>query len=128
MINADPDAWYRRGAEQMGAEALRRTTGAAIHDPATVHAMCEDYRAGLGVDRAADDADRAAGRRIGCPVLFVWADAGRHGRALRRPGRGLARLGRRRARPSPIDSGHHMAEEAPEALAAAIAGCAAPRG
>ena len=23
----------------------------AIHDPATIHAMCEDYRAGLGIDR-----------------------------------------------------------------------------
>jgi len=38
----------------------------AIHDPATVRAMLEDYRAGLGVDREADDADRAAGRRITC--------------------------------------------------------------
>lgn len=48
----------------------------AIHDPATVHAMCEDYRAGLGLDRAADDADRAAGRRIACPVLVLWASRG----------------------------------------------------
>jgi haloacetate dehalogenase len=36
----------------------------AIHNPATVHAMIEDYRAGLGIDRDHDDADRAAGRRI----------------------------------------------------------------
>ena len=35
--------------------------------------MCEDYRAGLAVDRAADEADRAAGRRIGCPTLFCWS-------------------------------------------------------
>ena len=56
----------------MGAEAYadyRR----AIHDPATVHAMCEDYRAGLGLDRAHDDADRAAGRRVACPTLVLWA-------------------------------------------------------
>lgn len=41
----------------MGAEAFadyRR----AIHDPDTVHAMMEDYRAGLGIDRAHDDDDR----------------------------------------------------------------------
>src|SRR4029453_4490000 len=40
-INADPDAWYGGSPEQMGTEAYadyRR----AIHDPATVHAMCED--------------------------------------------------------------------------------------
>lgn len=52
LINADPDAWHGAGPEQMGAEAyedFRR----AVHDPATLHAMCEDYRAGLGVDRAA---------------------------------------------------------------------------
>ena len=35
--------------------------------------MMEDYRAGLGVDREHDDADRAAGRRISCPLLFLWA-------------------------------------------------------
>jgi haloacetate dehalogenase len=71
VIGADPDAWYGVGransAERMGAEAFadfRR----AIHDPATVHAMMEDYRAGLGLDRAHDDADRAAGRRVACPA------------------------------------------------------------
>ena len=58
VISADPDAWYQINPEQMGEEAyadLRR----ALHDPETVHAMCEDYRAGLGIDRAHDDADRA---------------------------------------------------------------------
>jgi haloacetate dehalogenase len=31
--------------------------------------MCEDYRAGLGIDREHDEPDRAAGRRLRCPVL-----------------------------------------------------------
>lgn len=38
--------------------------------------ICADpdaYRAGLGIDRAHDDADRAAGQRIGCPTLIIWA-------------------------------------------------------
>jgi haloacetate dehalogenase len=43
----------------------------AIRDPAAVHAMMEDYRAGLGIDREHDEADRAAGRRIGPPLLFL---------------------------------------------------------
>jgi haloacetate dehalogenase len=34
--------------------------------------MCEDYRAGLGPDRAADDADQAAGRKITAPLLVLW--------------------------------------------------------
>jgi haloacetate dehalogenase len=35
--------------------------------------MVEDCRAGLGVDRAADEADMEAGRRVEAPVLFLWA-------------------------------------------------------
>ncbi len=34
--------------------------------------MCDDYRAGLGVDRAADDADRHAGRTNNSPLLVLW--------------------------------------------------------
>ena len=41
-----------------GARRRTRTTARPIHDPATVHAMLEDYRAGLGIDRAHDEADR----------------------------------------------------------------------
>lgn len=69
-INADPDAWYIARAEHMGQEAYEDYRR-AIHDPDTVHAMVEDYRAGLSVDREHDDADRAAGRRITCPLLFL---------------------------------------------------------
>src|ERR671933_163442 len=70
---AGHDAWYgTAGRERMGEEAWADFSR-AIHDPATVHAMVEDYRAGLTVDRVHDDADRLAGRRVACPVLMVWA-------------------------------------------------------
>ena len=45
-------------------------------DPATVEAMCEDYRAGATCDRREDDEDRAAGRRITCPTQVLWAGRG----------------------------------------------------
>lgn len=45
-------------------------------DPAVILAICEDYRAGATSDRAADDADRAAGRRIACPVQVLWSAGG----------------------------------------------------
>jgi haloacetate dehalogenase len=118
VISADPDAWYRPDRELMGEENhadYRR----AIHDPATVRAMCEDYRAGLGIDRAHDDADRRDGRRLECPVLVLWASRDDmedlYGDPLEiwRGWAGDLRGGR-------IDSGHHMAEEAPKALAAAL--------
>ncbi|MEV4754906.1 alpha/beta hydrolase [Micromonospora sp. NPDC049559] len=115
VINADPDAWYGGSPERMGAEAYEDYRR-AIHDPATVHAMCEDYRAGLGPDRAADDADRAAGRRITCPVLFGWATrddmAELYGDAA-----AIWRDWADDVREVALDSGHHVAEEAPEQLA-----------
>ena len=81
--------------------------------------MLEDYRAGLGVDRAADDADRAAGRRIACPVLALWArddDLAELYGDLRPIWRAWADD----VTVEPIESGHHMAEEAPEAVAHAL--------
>jgi haloacetate dehalogenase len=59
FISADPEAWYTATAEHMGAEAYQDYRR-AISDPDTVRAMMEDYRAGLGIDRQHDEADRAA--------------------------------------------------------------------
>ena len=39
--------------------------------PATIAAMCADYRASFHLDREHDAEDRAAGRRIAAPVLVV---------------------------------------------------------
>ena len=41
-----------------------------------VHGACNDYRAGATIDRAIDEADMAAGRRIACPTLALWGDEG----------------------------------------------------
>lgn len=120
-ILADPRRWYGDSPEKRRAMGLEAWADydAAIHDPLTVHAMLEDYRAGLGVDRAHDAADRAAGRRIGCPVLLLWAARddleSLHGDPMR-----IWRAWADDLRGGPIDSGHHMAEEAPGALHAAL--------
>ncbi len=118
VINADPDAWYGNSPERLGTENdedYRR----AIHDPATIRAMCEDYRAGLGIDRAHDDADRRAGRRVVCPTLVLWATKDDledlYGDPLAVWG-GWADDLRGRA----LDCGHQMAEEVPSELAAAL--------
>ena len=117
-ILADPDAWYGNDPARMGIENhadYRR----AIHDPATVRAMLEDYRAGLGVDRAADDADRAAGRQIACPTLVLWSTrddlAELFGDVL-----AIWRTWATDLDGGPIESGHHMSEDAPEELAARL--------
>jgi hypothetical protein len=46
-----------------------------LEDPSIVEAICEDYRAGAGVDRDHDDADLGT-RRIQCPVLALWSARG----------------------------------------------------
>jgi haloacetate dehalogenase len=118
VISADPDTWYSPNREQMGEENYADYQR-AIHDPATVHAMCEDYRAGLGIDFEHDAEDREAGRRVSCPALFLWSTRDDmeelYGDPLEvwRPWAQDVQGGR-------IDSGHHMAEEAPEELAAAL--------
>ena len=93
---------------------------AAIHDRHTVVAMLEDYRAGLGVDRAADEADRAAGRRVTCPTMVLWSSRDDledlHPDVL-----GVWAAWTTELTGGRIDSGHHVAEEAPEELAARIA-------
>jgi len=118
VINADPDAWYRVDRELMGEEAyadLRR----ALHDPEVVHAMLEDYRAGLREDREADEADRAARRKIRCPLIVIWAARddleALYGDPLEVWRDWAVELSGLR-----LDSGHHMAEEVPRELADAV--------
>jgi haloacetate dehalogenase len=99
----------------MGVEAYADYR-AAIHDPATVHGMIEDYRAGLGIDRDHDEADRSAGRQVACPTLVLWSlndDMEQlYGDVL-----GIWKPWTTTLRGRGINSGHHMAEESPEELA-----------
>ena len=115
-ILADPEAWYSNSAERMGSENYDDYL-AAIHDPATVHAMIEDYRAGLGVDREADEADMAVGRRVEAPTMVLWAERDDLGELYGDPLEIWSSWADDLTGHS-IDSGHHMGEEAPELLAA----------
>jgi haloacetate dehalogenase len=75
LIGHDPDAFYFRGDRAIFHPEALAAYLRAVHDPATIHAMCEDYRAGATIDYALDEADRGR-RRIACPVLALW---GAHG-------------------------------------------------
>jgi haloacetate dehalogenase len=81
LILGSPDAFWI-SAQRMGIKAGERypeqvvaAYRAQCSDPATVEAMCEDYRAGATIDRELDNADRGQ-RTIGCPVLALWGGAG----------------------------------------------------
>jgi len=80
-----------------------------FRDPATIHATCEDYRAGASTDLEHDEADIAA--KIECPLLAIWGE----GPATRWSG--IADIWRERATNvtgHPLDCGHFLAEEKPE--------------
>lgn len=119
LIAADVDAWYRLDAVLMG-EANHADAARAVANPAVQHAMCEDYRAGLGVDRAADDQDRAAGRRIRSPLLVLWGGRDDLAELYDDDVLGVWRPWANELSGGVIDSGHHMTEEAPEELTQAI--------
>jgi haloacetate dehalogenase len=119
VILADPDAWYHGDPERMG-RANHDEWRQAMRNPRVVRAMLEDYRAGLTVDREHEEADRNAGRMIEQPLLVLWSGRDDLEELFGDPlaiwadwatdVRGWA-----------IDSGHHMAEEAPDELSVALA-------
>jgi haloacetate dehalogenase len=82
--------------------------------------MLEDHRAGLTIDRRHEEEDRDAGHLIRCPALILWSlrdDLEHlHGDPLE-----IWRRWADDVHGHGIDSGHHMAEQAPDALAASLA-------
>lgn len=120
VISADPDAWYHGDPDAMGLEnfAERRE---AIHRPEVVRAMLEDYRAGLTVDRADEEADRAAGRRLTMPLLVLWSLRDDLEQLVGDP-LAIWDAWATDVRGHGIDSGHHVAEEAPAELVGALVG------
>lgn len=112
LIGADPEAFYgRAGTDVFDPRALAAYRRAQA-DPATRQAMIEDYRAGATYDRALDDADREAGRRIAAPVLVLWS--ARNAVFERHDVLGIWGEWADDVRGRALDAGHYLAEERPE--------------
>lgn len=124
LIGSDPDFYLEHLLRRWAGSYDALTEGAladyreAFRKAEVIHATCNDYRAGASIDRADDQASRDAGAKIRCPVHVIW-------------GRGY--LSNRAGSPAPIwqrwadevgetglDCGHFVAEELPEACAAAM--------
>ncbi len=118
MIGADPEYFLRHhlagqtktpGATEAEAfaEYLR-----CYMDPATRHAICEDYRAAAGIDLIHDAADADA--RIEAPLLALWGARGVVGELY-----DVLATWREKARDvsgRPIDCGHLVQEERPDEM------------
>jgi haloacetate dehalogenase len=72
-----PEAVFHNpfGQGSFGPEILEEYVS-TYHDPARVHGICEEYRAAATIDVEHDRADKEASRRIECPMLHLWAEAG----------------------------------------------------
>jgi haloacetate dehalogenase len=116
-IGRDPE-WYflrnKRRQEVSHPDALADYLR-CYNNPDTIHAICEDYRANATIDRAEEEADYAAGKRITCPTLVLW---GREDDLEDLYGDPLAvwRAWAPDVRGRGLDSGHFLAEEAPDAV------------
>jgi haloacetate dehalogenase len=124
MIAADPDHFLERhiaaqikvpGSVDPRVMAEYRRCYA---DPATRHAICEDYRAAAGIDLVHDAADEAA--RITAPLMVLWGARGVVGELydVLDIWRGKATTVTGRA----LDCGHSPQEEVPGALLEALNG------
>jgi haloacetate dehalogenase len=111
LIGANPDSYYFRNPKGFFAEEALADYRRCVRNPDTIHAMCEDYRAGATFDYDLDGADRGR-RKITCPVLALWA-----GRDELEEWYDVLAIWRDWAddvRGRAIDAGHFLAEEAPE--------------
>ncbi|MDP3869036.1 alpha/beta fold hydrolase [Phenylobacterium sp.] len=75
VIGADPEHFLFRGSRGMFDPAAYADYVRCLANPAMVHAICEDYRAGASYDVAADEADRGK-TRIKVPVQVLWGSKG----------------------------------------------------
>ena len=111
------ERWAGRG-EPLHPAAIQAYV-AQFRNPSVLAATCEDYRAGAGIDRLHDLEDRGAGRKIACPMLVIWgrgyqaSSAGSPAEVWRRWADSVEEVA--------LDCGHFIAEEAPDACAAALA-------
>ena len=118
LIGADPEFFLReklRGWSQGRwpfDDAAFREYLRCFRDPRTIHASCEDYRASATIDLELDRADRAAGRRIRCPVLALWGERGVVHRCFR-PLDEWRRVAEGDVSGRPLPSGHYLPEEVP---------------
>lgn len=120
LIGHDPAyflRWHLRswsaGRDDFFAPEALAAYDAAFADPATIHATCEDYRAGASIDLVHDRAD--VGRRVECPALVLWGENGKPANLDEVWRRYLADVTGKA-----LPAGHFLAEEVPDETAAAL--------
>ena len=116
MIGADPEFFLRKHIDGQSktpgatSEAVFREYLRCYQDPATQHAICEDYRAAATIDLDHDSAD--ADSRVEAPLLALWGAKGTVGSLY-----DVLETWREKAidvRGRALDCGHTLQEEMPD--------------
>jgi haloacetate dehalogenase len=123
IVGHDPDHFFF-GAIVRGDPSLFDPEALADYlrcnrDAETIRAVCEDYRAGAGIDRRHDLHDQGK-NRIACPLQVLWG--GRGWLADLYDVMGIWRDWATDVRGEAIDCGHFLAEEKPMETYAALRG------
>ncbi|WP_338663519.1 alpha/beta hydrolase [Pararoseomonas sp. SCSIO 73927] len=131
LIRRDVEDWFRLHTTREPKDdgffhpEARADYLAALNLPGTVESICEDYRAATGIDLEHDRASRAEGVRVRCPMLVLWGSKGKIGKWYE-----PLKLWRDYAdgtiEGGPVNSGHYLAEEAPEEVLATLEGFLRP--
>lgn len=81
LIGADPDYYFQNCLVSVGGTGLQAFDERMLSEyrrcwrnPDMIHASCNDYRAGSGIDLVHDQMD--LGRKLDCPVLALWGAQG----------------------------------------------------
>jgi haloacetate dehalogenase len=120
MVAAAPEIYLNKkiGWGHAGLKPFTDETYAAylsyVSDPATMHAMCEDYRAAASIDLVHDRDDRTAGRKITCPVNLLWGEFGVVNRCFK-PLEDWRQVADD-VRGHTVPCGHYIPEEVPDEL------------
>lgn len=122
FIGFDPDRFHKHLMQSWAAPGFQFDEDAMeaclspLRDPQAITATCADYRAGATTDAEHDAADKAAGRKVQCPMLFLWGGA----RGFGGPQGGADPLSVWRqwcaaeVTGGAVDCGHFLPEEAPD--------------
>ncbi len=123
MMVRDAQGWvegtmggrYGVGMGAFRAECVESYVG-QVGDEEAVHGMCEDYRAGAGVDLEEAREDMERGRVVECPLRVLWGRKGVIEALFDALGEWRKVSGEGVVSGESVDCGHYIPEEAPEAV------------
>src|SRR4051812_14049332 len=113
IVESNLQLFVRSGISPLSKEYLR-----TFSLPGTVHAACEDYRAGATIDLKHDQEDQ--GRKVACPLLVLWAKNAPMGRLFDVPATWRERASNVSDQSQALPGGHNLPEGSPKEVTAGL--------